>query len=50
MNKEPSTSPGHDTLAFPLTQAANKSPQVGFVSLGCAKDSQHKTLKPHMKA
>ena len=37
MNKEPSTSPGHDTLAFPLTQAANKSPQVGFVSLGCPK-------------
>lgn len=27
----------------------SKAPQVGFVSLGCAKDSQYKPLQEHMK-
>jgi len=39
-----------DTLS-PISPAApaNKAPQVGFVSLGCAKDSQYKPLQEHMK-
>ena len=33
----------------PNSTLSQATPKVGFVSLGCAKDSQYKPLQEHMK-